>query len=185
MQLTMTYDYNLKKLFLPPIESLPIEEQLTHYRQRNLVPSHLHRIGTHLFGGSSFNVRRRVIDASHFSPHNGINHLALLNASFDGKIRETRTRTGFKLTKSLSEPSVKLSDSESDYRKWIADRKVLRSDLDSLGATEKWLTSKERTPLETSLLTRLRDEKCLASAKPKVESYEVSENQQVNVQRNW
>ncbi len=161
----MTGDYSLNKLFLPPIESLPIEKQLTRYRQRDLVPSHLHRIGTRLFRGSSFNTRRRVIDASHFSPPNRINHQALLNASFDGRIREPHDKTSSKLTKSLSEPSVTLSDPESEYRKWLAERKVLRNDLDSLGATEKWLTSKECTPLEASLLTQLRDQKRLASAK--------------------
>lgn len=177
----MTYECDLKRLFLPPIECLPIGEQLTHYRQRDLVPSHLHRIGTRLFGGCSFNSRRRVIDASHYSPRNGINHQALLNASFDGKTNELHNRAGSKLTKSLSEPSIKLSDSESEYRKWLADRKVLRNDLDNLGATEKWLTSKERTPLETSLLTRLKDQKHLARMKPKVESFEVNKIKTIRV----
>lgn len=172
----MTYEYNLRRLFLPPIESLPIEDQLTRYRQRDLVPSHLHRIGTHLFGGCSFNARRRVVDASHYSPQSDVIHHTLLNTSFNGRTHERYDRTYGRLVKSLSEPSVKLSESESKYRKWIADRKVLRHDLDSLGPTERWLTSKERTPLETSLLTRLRNEskkKDRANTKPEVEISEV------------
>ena len=172
----MTYEYNLRRLFLPPIESLPIEDQLTRYRQRDLVPSHLHRIGTHLFGGCSFNARHRVVDASHYSPQSDVIHHTLLNTSFNGRTHERYDRTYGRLVKSLSEPSVKLSESESKYRKWIADRKVLRHDLDSLGPTERWLTSKERTPLETSLLTRLRNEskkKDRANTKPEVEISEV------------
>ena len=172
----MTYEYNLRRLFLPPIESLPIEDQLTRYSQRDLVPSHLHRIGTHLFGGCSFNARCRVIDASHYSPQSGVIHHTSLNTSLDGRTHERYDRTDSRFVKSLSEPSVKLSGSESKYRQWIADRKMLRHDLDSLGATERWLISKERTPLETSLLTRLRNDskkKDRANTKLEVEISEV------------
>ena len=154
----MTYEYNLRRLFLPPIESLPIGEQLTHYRQRDLAPSHLFRLGTNLFGRSSLAVRRRVFEAEQFPPRTGVNHQALLNKSLDGKtVPERRDPGKGQLVKSLSEPSVtSLSDSEAEYKKWLADRKALRSTLDSLGANEKWLLSKERTPLESSLLTKMR-----------------------------
>lgn len=153
----MTYEHNLRRLFLPPIESLPIEEQLTRYKQRDFIPSHLYRIGTHLFGGSAFNVRRRVIDAGQFSPPSGVGHHVYLNASLDGKTYEQSDKAGDN-DKIVSEPSVKLSDTESEYKKWLADRKIIRRDLDGLGANEKWLTSKERTPLEAALLTKLRNE---------------------------
>ena len=152
----MTYEYSLRRLFLPPIESLPIGEQLTHYRQRDLVPSHLYRLGTSLFGRSSLTTRRRVFNAEHFPQHNGVNHYEQLNKSLDGRIVPERESGKGKLAKSLSEPSVKLSDAETDYKKWLSDRKMLRTTLDNLGANEKWLLSKERTPLESALLTKLR-----------------------------
>ena len=175
----MTYEYNLRRLFLPPIESLPIGEQLTHYRQRDLVPSHLYRLGTSLFGRSSLATRRRVFDAEHFPQHNGVNHYELLNKSLDGRAVPERDSSKSKLAKSLSEPSVKLSDAETEYKKWISDRKMLRTTLDSLGANEKWLLSKERTPLESTLLAKLRTKSRKedpASAKLQVQLSEASCN---------
>ena len=46
--------------------------------------------------------------------------------------------------------------SEQEYKNWLSARQHMRSDLEALGANERWLCSKERTPLESSLLAQLR-----------------------------
>jgi len=155
----MSYEYNLRKLFLPPIESLPEKEQLSRLKHRDLEPSHLYRLGTGLFGGTAFTTRTRVIDAEHFSTYSsgGVKHQTLIDTAFGCKDKTQHTNKTGRIVKSHSEPIV--SGPEEEYRKWLTGRKSLRSDLDSLGASEKWLLSKERTKLEASVLNRLRESK--------------------------
>ena len=174
----MSYECDLRRLFKPPIDHLPLSEQLTYYRQRDLVPSHLYRVGTRLFGSSGIGARHRVTDTSFHSPSKGVCHEILLQRSLDGKEASLPSHYGMHtgsagikghqqqfraIRKSRSEPSVshlgfENSDfSEPQYRKWLSDRRTLREGLDSLGANEKWLCSKERTPLESSLLRKIRN----------------------------
>lgn len=160
----MSYDYNLQRFFKPPIDHLPVSEQLPYYRQRNLTHSHLYRFGQREIPTDVSFPRRRVIDASLYSPRHRVGHHALLQRSLDGQPQKGLTDNASKCQDYLySEPSVldvsaNSSDlSETQYRKWTVDRRELRKSLDSVGANEKWLCSKERTPLENSILARLRN----------------------------
>lgn len=171
----MTYECDLRRLFQPPIDHLPLTEQLTYYRQRDLIPSHLYRVGTRLFGSSIAGARHRVIDASLQSPHKGVCHETLLQRSLDGKEASLALHHSIRTSsasikcnpgaigRSHSVPSVSHLGSENSdfselqYRKWLLERRTLRENLDSLGANEKWLCSKERTPLESSLLMKIRN----------------------------
>ena len=45
------------------------------------------------------------------------------------------------------------------YKDWVGRRKKMRSMLDSIGAHEQWLSSKECTPIEAALLEKLRQER--------------------------
>ena len=81
----MAYEYNLRRLFRPQVDQLPLSEQLSIYHQRDLTYSHLYRLGTDLFGRSGIRTRRRLIDASVCSPQSLVPHRTLLQRSLDGK----------------------------------------------------------------------------------------------------
>ena len=118
-----------------------------------------------------------MIDASLSTPHERTPHAHLLNRSWDGRIRAASSPSanasnvstqGYPHEASpaadLDLAEKKAEDmSEDDYRQWISRRRGLRSRLDTLGASEAWLCSKERTPLEVALLSRLRSERRAAS----------------------
>ena len=160
------YEYDLRRLFRPPIDHLPPVEQLQHYRQRDLLPSHLHRMGTGIFGNSP--LRQRVIDASLYSPPLRTPHIDVIRRSLDGRSpvtsRQPRNESstikepsGY-IHRSLSDPAgiSALGFTEADYKQWLARRREMRSSLEGLGANKQWLCSKERTPLENTLLSQLR-----------------------------
>ncbi len=58
--------------------------------------------------------------------------------------------------RSLSDSAVSPQFTDETYRQWVTERRRMRAGLESLGASEQWLLSKERTPLEASLLNHLR-----------------------------
>lgn len=186
-----SYECNLRRLFRPPLDHLPASEQLARYRQRDLVPSHLYRLGTKLLG--SHGPRRRVIDASLYAPQERTPHVQLIRRSWDGRAiastssgpestnrthaaLETTLPVGASLAQEASRGAggknttgLKARDfSVEDYRRWVSERRELRASLDGLGASEAWLRSKERTPLEETLLSRLSSERRAAERKAPV-----------------
>ena len=56
----MDYECDLRRLFRPPIDHLSSTEQLCRFRQRDMVPSHLYRLGLRLFTEKDKVCRRRV-----------------------------------------------------------------------------------------------------------------------------
>ena len=162
----MTYEYNLRGLFRPPIDHLPPSSQLPFYRQRDLVPSHLYRLGTGIFGSEPLR-RRRVFDAALYLQPQKTPHGALLKRSFDGRPAPLvcrRLDAQSKEEKALSSYDqlnegriVGESFTEAQYKQWLSNRQSMRSNLESLGANERWLLFKERTPLENTLLSQLRE----------------------------
>lgn len=158
------YEYSLRRLFRQPIDHLPPSDQLQFYHQRNLVPSHLYRLGTGILGGSP--PRRRVIDASLYAPPGGTPHAQLIWRSLDGRVkpvgRSPTTKEGLTSgacvrPRSLTDPAMAAHQfTEEEYRGWVGQRQRLRADLEAMGASQRWLLSKERTPLETFLLSHMR-----------------------------
>ena len=67
---------------------------------------------------------------------------------------ETRTQAAVAPPRMATTSAREFSDQE--YKSWLSARQCMRSDLEALGANERWLCSKERTPLESSLLAQLR-----------------------------
>ena len=186
-----SYECDLRRLFRSPLDHLPASEQLARYRQRDLVPSHLYRLGTKLLG--SHHPRRRVIDASLYTPQERTPHAQLIRRSWDGRTvastssgPESTNQTHLARTNTLpvsaslaqeaprdaggrNTMGLKARDfSMEDYRRWISERRELRASLDGLGASEAWLSSKERTPLEETLLSRLSSERRAAERKAPV-----------------
>ena len=132
-----------------------------HYKQRDLTQSHLCRLGARLFG--SVSIRRRIIDSDKFLPPIKTPHATLLERNLDGmdlnKPEELDCTAKIPLAKPVESPTRAAEEgfSLTDYRDWLASRQELRLDLDGLGVTEKWLRSKECTPLENSLLAQFRE----------------------------
>ena len=175
----MTYEYNLRGLFRPPIDHLPPSSQLPFYRQRDLVPSHLYRLGTGIFGSEPLR-RRRVFDAALYLQPHKIPHATLLKRPFDGRpVPLVCRRLDAQSTeeKALSSHDqlnegrvVGEGFTEAQYKQWLSNRQRMRSNLESLGANERWLLFKERTPLENTLLSQLREKG--KAGKSKVEKKE-------------
>ena len=161
----MTYEYNLRGLFRPPIDHLPPSSQLPFYRQRDLVPSHLYRLGTGIFGNEPLR-RRRVFDASLYSPPQKTPHSTLLKRSVDGRpvplvcsrLDAQSKEKALSSCDQLNEGQiVGESFTEAQYKQWLSNRQTMRSNLESLGANEEWLLFKERTPLENTLRSQLME----------------------------
>jgi hypothetical protein len=141
--------YGLNRLFRPQYDHLPIEEQLAHYHQKDLMPVHVYRVGMKVFGNSWSKppIRRRVIDASCF-----------LKPSLNKDQQPYCIRMHQK-TKECDNPEELQVEKQREYKAWLHQRKELRENLDSIGANEKWLTSKQCTPIEAKLLTKLQEER--------------------------
>ena len=137
-------------------------EELQRYRQRSLIPSHLYRLGTKLFGSEP--TRHRVIDAARFVRRELVPHAIHLRRTWDGRPLETAQDVLAKkpsvLQRTHSEQNlnaVKTSDfTEAQYRQWMDERRRTRDGLESMAVSERWLCSKTRTPLEDKLLAELR-----------------------------
>ena len=173
----MAYEYNLRGLFRPQLDQLPLSEQLVSYQQRDMTASHLYRVGGALFGSRGITTRRRLIDSSLYSSTDLPPHATLLNGPSNR--RSTYFRTGCKSTvQSYSDcssnttlptlfrsedlhvhASSDLRFSKLNYLKWIADRQRLRGSVEGLDALEHWLMCKEQTPMECFLLTNLHTKK--------------------------
>lgn len=213
----MAYEYDLRALFRPQIDHLPLSEQLLHYHQRDLSASHLYRLGTGLFGGSGIKNRRRLIDASLYSPPSLLPHTVLLNRSLDGrppgppterkssdldcssadyKIKKRYgslpilTKSGRLDVESGSDTLTGVSAEDftkSQYQKWMEMRRRMRGSLEGLGTHKCWLLSKERTPMENTLLSDLIskggkvDDQVLKIKEPKVNLFVVFSYPQRNV----
>ena len=140
-------------------------DQLRRYRQRDLIPSHLYRLGTKLFGSEP--LRRRVIEASHYVPRELVPHAINLSRTWDGQ-PVARDEKPPVLQRRLSEQRLhNVSTSEfthDQYRQWMDERRRLRDGLDAMALSERWLCSKERTPLENKLLAELRSKRKAAIA---------------------
>ena len=61
-------DFGLKRLFRPALDSLSIQEQLLYYSARNLAQSRSSRLGSSRPNRTSPQPRKRIIDASLYSP---------------------------------------------------------------------------------------------------------------------
>lgn len=139
-------DCSLHSIRPPDIDHLPIEEQLQHFHQRDIMPSHIFRVGMKIFSKKP-PVRRRIIDSSIcWKPSN---------------VTKTNQRAEpSRKTVHVHVPTITPSPpAYSDYKAWISQRRQMRETLDSIGAHEQWLMSKECTPIEATLLAKLKEEK--------------------------
>ena len=147
-------DLGLRRLFRPPIDHLPVSEQLKYYHQRDFVPSHLYRMGAKLFGKETA-VRKRIIEASILTTTAKTHqHCNQKPHQADGRPLNTPLNSFFNQSKVKS--PQKLSD--EDYQKWVSDRKALRENLEHFGDCKRWLMSKQCTPLESSVLKGLKSQ---------------------------
>ncbi len=148
-------NWGLRRLFRPSVESLPESEQLQFYHQRDFLPTHLYRLGINLFGKDS-RIRRRVIVAPL-----GVTPTTQHQTNKTVQKKATVLKTPHVDIEKKAIKTTTLSDDSFDDReqlsKWISDRKALRHNLEHFGDCEKWLKSKQCTPLETSVLKQ-----CLA-----------------------
>ena len=129
---------------------------------RDLLPSHVYRLGVRLFGSQPIR-RSRVIEASLFHPTPKTPHSALLRRTLDGKDERTKRPTPLLPPEMPPAQPQALAGSdvgtftEGDYRCWLESRRSMRATLDGAGLTERWLRSKDRTELEGAVLARLVD----------------------------
>ena len=126
-----------------------------------------------------------MFDASLYSPPHRTPHSALLRRSFDGRPVPLVADSGKKLDSGFGEKAYVSSHSQLDsgqvvgkgvteYQKWLSDRQHMRSNLDRIGANEQWLLSKERTPLENTLVSQLKEKgKATMSTTPDKQQSEV------------
>jgi len=127
-----------------------------------------------------------VFDASLYSPPHRTPHSALLRRSFDGRPVPLVADSGKKLDSGFGEEKANVSSHSqldsgqvvgkgvTEYQKWLSDRQHMRSNLERIGANEQWLLSKERTPLENTLLSQLKEKgKATTSTTPEKQQSEV------------
>ena len=143
-----------------------LADKLHGYRQRDLTPSHLYRLGTKLFGSEP--VRHRVIDAAHYVPRKLVPHVVNLRRTWDGQpLDELRRERSEKLQRRHSEQNlndVSTSDfTQEQYRQWMEERKRVRKGLEGMAVSERWLCSKTRSPLENKALAELRSRRRTAA----------------------
>ena len=183
--LKMAYEYNLRRLFRPQLEQLSLSEQISLYDRRDLTYSHLFRLGTGLFSGSGISTRRRLIDASVYTQHSVVPHRYLFQRSPDGhfpaqfRMHRNRkfdlepstaklesydsipqnpalTKNGNFVVQMGSDDPDKADDVTKDwYKTWTEARERMRRCLDGVSACKSWLLTKERTPVENTLLCNL------------------------------
>ena len=179
----MSYEHDLRGLFRLRVDQLPLSEQLPHYHQRNLTSSHLYRLGNDLFGKREVEVRRRLIDSSHYSPAPVQLHTALPKRSLDGRSCKPCVKADCdSLKSSLSindKPGVKMhcgrhlsvvDNREIQYQEWIDERQRMRNSLDCLSEYRRWLLTKGRTPIENMMLSKMKS----SGSEENVESHEKS-----------
>ena len=137
-------------------------DQLQRYRQRDLIPSHLYRLGTKLFRSEP--TRHRVIEAAHYVPRELVPHTVNLRRTWDGRpldsVRHTRSPKSPVLQRRHSEQNLNAVDTgdftEAQYRQWMEERRRVRDGLEAMAISERWLCSKTRSPLENKVLAELR-----------------------------
>lgn len=154
-------DYGLRRLFQLPVDYLSMEERLQQYKQRDLIPSHLYRIGIRLFGNAPL-TRTRVFQASQFSPPNWqprVHPSRVLHSPDKEQEQE------IKLEEALKGPRKPSDFTEAEYREWVEERMRIREGLEGMGVSERWLCSKDRTPAEEHLLTQLREKNRLKQSR--------------------
>ena len=149
----------LLRLGMAAQQDISSPQELLRYRQRDLIPSHLYRLGTKLFGSEP--TRHRVIDASRYVQRELVPHAENLRRTWDGRPIETaREKKPLALQRRHSDVnlhSVKTSDfTEDQYRQWVSLRKKTREGLESMALSERWLCSKSRSTLENKLLAEMR-----------------------------
>ena len=135
---------------------------LQRYRQRDLIPSHIYRLGTKLFRSEP--TRRRVIEAAHYVPRELVPHAANLRRTWDGRPLDTvhgaRPQKSPVLQRRHSEQNLNAVDAsdftQAQYRQWMEERRRVRDGLEAMAISERWLCSKTRSPLENKVLAELR-----------------------------
>ena len=162
----MAYEYNLRGLFRPQLDQLPLSEQVFLYQQRDMTASHLLRIGASLFESRGMStIRKRMIDSIYYSSAGLSPHSKLFNRRLSGGY--PHFCTGWKSAvhsdsdcnnSTLPELSI-MSEDLDVHDKWIADRQRLRGCIEGPDALKHWLRWKEQTPMENYLLTNLHARK--------------------------
>ncbi|XP_071960308.1 EF-hand calcium-binding domain-containing protein 12-like isoform X2 [Antedon mediterranea] len=154
-------DFCLKRLFNPDnSEYLPIEEQLQFYKQRDL--SKTKNYGTVLRIWGQPRSRRRVIIAPPMNEVSGREMMGRQSAKYlKPLVREPKNMQLVDRALSEIEKAEKhqneLKERTEIFHKWLGDRKQLRESLDQMGLDEKWLMTKEKTPLEQRVYNQMRD----------------------------
>ena len=150
--------------------SLLLTESPSGYHQRDLLPSHIYRVGVKIFNKTPA-YRTRLIDTTLCKQRlNLIPHPIMSKRLHDLKAAKSKDATPqadtpLQETIRKTEKKSPSAFTTTDYSNWISNRQQLRSDLDKLGANEKWLSNKECTPIEATLLEKLQTERWLAGRK--------------------
>lgn len=162
----MAYEYNLRGLFRPRLDQLPLSEQVVLYQQRDMTASHLLRVGASLFESRRTSIRKRMIDSSYYYSSSGLSpHSELFNRRLNDGY--PHSRTGWKSAvhsdsdcNNSTIPKLFITSEDLDvHDKWIADRQRLRGCIEGPDALKHWLRWKEQTPMESYLLTNLHARK--------------------------
>ena len=148
----------LQWLFDPTrIDHLPIEDQLKLYKSRDLAEVKTYKYATKIWGAPLS--RKRVIVAP------PMEHRGKSVDSFESTQITARLDTKRSILDQIqpkSEVPTKSSEKEnlSDYKKWIAERKKFRKDLDGMGLSIEYLSRKsDLSRVERSVLKRMLAEK--------------------------
>lgn len=145
-------DYGLRRLFRSPFDHLPVAEQLLHYKQRDLLPSHVYRLGVKLFNNPPPQ-RRRVFEASLYSPPQWRPRTHPSQTARTATTEQEEERRLEQILRVARKPS---EFTDKEYREWVDGRMKLREELEKMGISEEWLCSKHRTPAEEHVLAQLR-----------------------------
>lgn len=156
MESTQDHDdwsISLRRLFRPPLDDMPTSEQLKYYHKRDFIPSHLFRLGLDLFGKNPQEVRKRIIEAS----RPATTHDSITRPS--DRVHEVASKPSALIPSSISSDHYQVDSPGFDYKKWVAERKKLRNNLEHFGDCEKWLMSKNCTDVESSVLEQFKMKK--------------------------
>lgn len=143
-------DLGLKQLYRTPIDKLPISEQVQFYKQRNLLDSKLFRIGNAIWGAQS---RTRIVNASYDHKKN---QLSTNEIPSEIEYDQPRGRNDPNIERSVPYTAKKLTTHIPRYKEWLKNRTIINTNINHMELNEQWLSSKNRTELETRVLKRTK-----------------------------
>lgn len=161
-------EYNFDWLFDPDrFDHLPIEEQVRHYKCRDLRQAKLYKCAARIWGEPRSRVRRIIAPPMCAQPEPPdpsdaeSETVAPSSASLNARASAEKLLSG-PVQKSLA--IQVMPEAVASYEKWLGERKALRNGLESLGLNAEWLSRKpDKSPVELRVLQKILEEELILS----------------------